>query len=147
MDNLSVAVSGPVPPNPAELIESARMTEFMNRMKKEYDFMVIDTPPIAIVTDALLLKDLVDIHVFVIRHGYSSKQVLQLVEDLYTKRGLKNMTLLVNDVQTKGIMAIPTGMVMAMATVMVTAMVMNTVIMMRKLHRCAQNPEKAQEDY
>ncbi len=102
VQHLFVAVSGPVPPNPAELIGSARMTAFMNTMKQQYDYIIIDTPPVAIVTDALLLKELVDIHVFVVRHGYSDKQVLKLIEDLYTKRGITSMALFINDVQTKG---------------------------------------------
>jgi tyrosine-protein kinase Etk/Wzc len=100
--NLFVAVSGPVPPNPAELIESASMENFIITTKQLYEFIIIDTPPVAIVTDALLLKEMVDIYIFVVRHGYSGKLVLKLIEDLYTQRGITNLTLLVNDVLTKG---------------------------------------------
>jgi tyrosine-protein kinase Etk/Wzc len=102
IQNLFVAVSGPVPPNPAELIESAPMMNFINSLKQQYDYIIIDTPPVAIVTDALLLKEMVDIYVFVVRHGFSDKQVLKLIENLYTKRGITNLALLVNDVLTKG---------------------------------------------
>jgi tyrosine-protein kinase Etk/Wzc len=102
IQNLFVAVSGPVPPNPAELIESAPMMNFINSLKQQYDYIIIDTPPVAIVTDALLLKEMVDIYVFVVRHGFSDKQVLKLIENLYTKRGITNLALIVNDVLTKG---------------------------------------------
>ena len=53
--NLYYATSGPVPPNPAELIESEKMHEFLEEAKKRFDYIIVDTPPIAIVTDALLV--------------------------------------------------------------------------------------------
>ena len=102
IDNLYIANAGPVPPNPAELIGTEQMIRFFDNIKKDFNFIIIDTPPVAIVTDALLLKDMVDIYIFVIRHGYSTKQVLQLVDDLYNKKDVKNMALLINDVQVKG---------------------------------------------
>ncbi|NJK87234.1 MAG: CpsD/CapB family tyrosine-protein kinase [Bacteroidales bacterium] len=102
VENLFVANAGPIPPNPAELIGSEKMIKYIDMVKKEYDYVIIDTPPVAIVTDALLLKNIVDVYVFVIRHNYSTKQVLQLVDDLFNKRDMKNLSLLVNDVQVKG---------------------------------------------
>ncbi len=97
--NLFIAVSGPVPPNPAELIETSRMDEFITRAKNEFDIVVLDTPPIAIVTDALLLTHFSDAFIFVIRQNYSTKSVLQLVDDLYTKREMNNVGILINDVK------------------------------------------------
>ncbi|HBH48913.1 MAG TPA: tyrosine protein kinase, partial [Bacteroidales bacterium] len=102
VDNLAIVISGPVPPNPAELIGSERLVDFIDSMKKEFDYIVIDTPPIAIVTDALLIKDLINTYVFVIRHNYSDRSVLKLVDELYTRRGVANMSILVNDIQVKG---------------------------------------------
>lgn len=96
--NLFIAVSGPVPPNPAELIETPRMDEFITRARNEFDIVILDTPPIAIVTDALLLTHFSDAFIFVIRQNYSTKSVLQLVDDLYTKREMNNVGILINDV-------------------------------------------------
>ena len=102
IENLFIANAGPIPPNPAELVGSEGMVKFMEKMKKEFDYVVIDTPPVAIVTDALLLKNQVDIYIFVIRHGYSTKNMLQLIDDLYNKKDMKNIAILVNDVHAKG---------------------------------------------
>jgi tyrosine-protein kinase Etk/Wzc len=99
VNNLYISPSGPVPPNPAELIETRRMDEFITEAKKEFDVIILDTPPIAIVTDALLLTHFSDAFIFVIRQNYSTKPVLQLVDDLYNKRSLNNVGILINDVK------------------------------------------------
>jgi len=102
INNLFVATSGPVPPNPAELIGAEEMAVFIDKLKKDFDNIIIDTPPVAVVSDALLLKDFVDIYLFMVRQDFSNKNVLQLLNNLYTKRDIKNMYILINDVQVKG---------------------------------------------
>jgi capsular exopolysaccharide synthesis family protein len=99
VNNLYIAPSGPVPPNPAELIETPRMDEFITKAKNDFEVIILDTPPIAIVTDALLLTHFSDAFIFVIRQNYSTKPVLQLVDDLYHKRSLNNVGILINDVK------------------------------------------------
>ena len=86
--NLHIANAGPIPPNPAELIGTKRMANLMAKIRREFDYVIIDTPPIAIVTDALLLKNQSDLYIFVIRHGYSTKNVLQLIRMRYNNRVL-----------------------------------------------------------
>jgi len=100
--NLFYAPSGTIPPNPAELIESSKMAEFIQKAKEEYDYIIIDTPPIAVVTDALLLAPLADINIFVIRQRYSSKNTLELIQDLYEGKKLKNLSILLNDISLTG---------------------------------------------
>ncbi len=100
--NLDVVTSGPVPPNPAELLSSDRLRQFINRARNEYDFIILDTPPIAIVTDTLILKDLLDAFIFVIRHNFSDKQVVGLVNSIYDKHLIKNTGVVVNDIQVRG---------------------------------------------
>jgi capsular exopolysaccharide synthesis family protein len=100
--NLFYASSGPIPPNPAELIEGSLMKEFLDRAKKEYDYIIIDTPPVAIVTDALLLAKYVDINLFIVRQRYSSRNTLELVEQLRIKGELKNMGIIINDISLSG---------------------------------------------
>lgn len=102
INNLWFAQSGPVPPNPAELIESAEMTGFITRSKKEFDYIVIDTPPVAIVTDALLVSPLTDFYTFVIRQRYSSKNTLELVEDLHNNKNIKSLGVVINDINLSG---------------------------------------------
>jgi tyrosine-protein kinase Etk/Wzc len=100
--NLFYANSGPVPPNPAELIDGERMKIFIEKAKKEYDYIFIDTPPIAVVSDTLLLARFVDVNIFVVRQRYSSKNTLELIQDLYKEEKLKNMGIVINDISLTG---------------------------------------------
>jgi len=97
--NLDIAFSGPIPPNPAELIESDRMREFLEEAKTVYDFVIIDTPPVAIVTDALLLGTHVDAFLYNIRQNYTVKGALKLLNELSKANNLKNLSIIVNDVK------------------------------------------------
>ncbi len=99
--NLFLALSGPVPPNPAELIESERMKQFFEKAATEFDYIVIDTPPIAVVTDALLINEIADAYLYIVRQSFSSKNVLKLLDDAKKEGNLKNLGIILNDVQIK----------------------------------------------
>ncbi len=103
VDNLFICPSGPTPPNPAELIDSKRMKEFMDYARKNYDYIILDTPPVAMVTDALLISPESDITVFVVRHSFSKKNVLNMINELYQQKKIENLSLLINDIRPKGI--------------------------------------------
>lgn len=100
--NLWFTPTGPVPPNPAELIESPIMSEFIRKAKEKFDFILIDTPPVAIVTDALLVTSFTDLYIFVIRQRYSSKNTLGLIEELHKNENLKNLGIIINDINISG---------------------------------------------
>lgn len=102
IENLFYAPSGPVPPNPAELIETEKMAKFMEKAKKEYDFIIFDTPPVAIVTDALLLAGYADVNLFIVRQRYTSRNTLSLIEQLRNHGELKNMAIIINDISLTG---------------------------------------------
>lgn len=102
INNLFVATSGPIPPNPAELLSSEKMKEFIRLARSKFDYIILDTPPVAIVTDTLTMKDLLDAFIFVIRHNFSDKQVVELVNSVYSKHLIKNTGVVVNDIQIKG---------------------------------------------
>jgi len=102
IENLFYAPSGPVPPNPAELLETELLKEFLERAKKEFDYIIIDTPPVAIVTDALLLARYVDINLFIVRQRYSSRNTLDLIEQLNKNGELKKMAIIINDISLTG---------------------------------------------
>lgn len=101
IDNLYFAPSGPIPPNPAELLGSKRMEEFVGWARDNFDFVVIDSPPVAIVSDAFLIARFTDANLFVMRFGYSSKEVLNLLNDIYKHHEVRNLALVVNDFQPK----------------------------------------------
>ncbi|MFC2132448.1 GumC family protein [Bacteroidota bacterium] len=97
--NLSIVISGPVPPNPAELIEGETFAKFIERAKKEFDYIVLDTPPLALVTDALLISKYSDIMLFVIRQNYSQKNVLKFIEEIQSKKQIGKFQIVINDVK------------------------------------------------
>ncbi len=102
VEGLSIVVSGPVPPNPAKLLEIQALEDFFIYARKHFDFIIIDTPPIALVSDALLLSRHSDINLFVIRQNYSHKDVLDLINDLNKKPNIQEFNILINDVKVPG---------------------------------------------
>lgn len=102
IDNLWFAPSGPVPPNPAELIGSPRMAEFIAKARGEFDTVIIDTPPVGIVTDALLLSQLANVTLFVVRQKYTTRGSVQLLDEIYRKGEMSNVAILVNDISASG---------------------------------------------
>lgn len=99
---LDIALSGPVPPNPAELIESDDMKRFLKEAKEKYEFIVIDTPPVAVVTDALLLTEISDTFLYVMRQNYSSKNVIRIIKEVKEKTEVKNLLIILNDAGITG---------------------------------------------
>ncbi len=75
--NLSAIASGPIPPNPAELLSSPKMKEMINLLGKSYDHIIIDSPPIVNVTDPIILSTLVDGAIMVIHSGKTTRTVVQ----------------------------------------------------------------------
>lgn len=89
IDNLDVLTSGPKPPNPSELLGSNRMVGIIEEMKKDYDLVLFDMPPVVAVTDAQVLASRTDAAIMVIREKVADKQALikakQLLEIVDTK--------------------------------------------------------------
>ena len=100
--NLKVMPSGPVPPNPAELIDSEAMRTLLAKAREQFDIIILDTPPIGMVTDALLLSRVSDLSLFILRQNYSSKNILELFEDIYIKSEAGKMGIILNDMKQKG---------------------------------------------
>jgi len=82
-DGLSVLASGPIPPNPSELLGSDAMAEFIAEAREEYEMVIIDTPPVLPVTDGVVTSILADGVLLVVRHGHTRReQVLSSIESL-----------------------------------------------------------------
>ncbi len=97
VDNLYFMPSGPIPPNPAELLGTSRMEELMGWARQNFDYIVVDSPPVAIVSDVFLIARFTDANLFVVRFGYSSREVLNLINDIYKHHEVRNLALVVND--------------------------------------------------
>ena len=78
------------------------MDEFFKYARDKFDYIILDTPPIAIVTDALLSSKRCDINIFVIRQNFTSKGILPLIEEIYQKKEMKNLSLIINDLKIGG---------------------------------------------
>ncbi|MGQ1890289.1 GumC family protein [Thermophagus sp. OGC60D27] len=100
IDGLSIVTSGPVPPNPAELLQSDRMTEFLQSARERFDVIILDTPPLALVSDTLLITGTADLTLFVVRQRYSRKQAIEFLNHLAEAGRIKKSGILVNDVIT-----------------------------------------------
>ncbi len=102
VDNFYVIPSGPIPPNPAELMSGRSMEQLFAQLKHDFDYIVVDAPPVGIVTDALLLKDIADILLYIVRHNFTTKQQLNIVQELYDDKRFKRIAVVINDVSLKG---------------------------------------------
>ncbi len=76
IDSMDVITSGDIPPNPSELLSSNRMAQVMAQLKKKYDYIVVDLPPVTVVSDALAISKNLDGVVIVVRGGVSEKKIL-----------------------------------------------------------------------
>ena len=100
-ENLDVITAGAIPPNPGELLLSPKLPEMIGLLKKEYDFIIFDTPPIGLVSDAIVITKLSDLNFFILRQNYSKKDYLLQLNQLYEEQKIKNIVLIFNDVNEK----------------------------------------------
>lgn len=96
--NLDVITAGPVPPNPMELISGDRTKQLFDQLKLKYDYIFVDTPPIGMVADAILLLKYSDVNIYVVRHNWTLKKMLSNVVSNIRKRGITNFNIIINDI-------------------------------------------------
>ena len=97
IDSLDVIASGPTPPNPAELLDSKKMRDLIMELNKTYDYVIIDTPPIGLVTDGVILMQHADVNLYVVRHNYSKTSALNVINNLYRQKQVENVHIIIND--------------------------------------------------
>ncbi|MEM9672862.1 MAG: polysaccharide biosynthesis tyrosine autokinase [Bacteroidota bacterium] len=98
IDNLDFIPAGPTPPNPAELIGSKHFTKLLEEVKKRYDLVVIDTPPVGLVTDGILVMEKVDVPLYVVRANFSRKVFLKTLDRIQFTRNYEHLGLILNSV-------------------------------------------------
>jgi capsular exopolysaccharide synthesis family protein len=89
--------SGPIPPNPAELLALEKTENLVNALKEQYDYIIIDTPPLAQVTDGFLLMERADIVVIVARCNYSKKSIFSIIMKDLRQKNISNVCIVLND--------------------------------------------------
>lgn len=96
---LEVLPSGLMPPNPAELLMKEAMEVVMDVLKSSYDYIVIDTAPLGLVSDAKALIKFSNCNLFLIRQNYTVKETVKHIDEIYEQKIIKNMYVLFNDVK------------------------------------------------
>ncbi|WP_295180472.1 exopolysaccharide transport family protein [uncultured Christiangramia sp.] len=95
---VDVVLSGPIPPNPAELLMNDRMESLIEKSRANYDYIIVDTAPTMIVTDTLLISQLADYTLYVTRADYTEKALLDFPKELRKQGKLKGLAVILNDI-------------------------------------------------
>ena len=98
--NLNLVMSGPIPPNPAELIENGQFEKFLEQAKERYDYIIIDNAPSFIVTDGILIGKKANLNLFVVRLNKSYKDHLKVINNLGGNGATNKIGIVVNDIKS-----------------------------------------------
>jgi len=98
--NLYFINSGPVPPNPAELLLQPEMDKLMDYLKGKFEYIILDTPPVGLITDAQILGKYAHTSLYIVRHEYTLKDQIKLLDNYYQGKRLPNLGVVLNDIIT-----------------------------------------------
>jgi tyrosine-protein kinase Etk/Wzc len=98
VENLYVIPCGPIPPNPAELLLDEKVAELFVYLRANFDMVIIDSAPVGLVSDAVVLSAFADATLYIMRQNYTLKKQLNLINEYYLNKKLPKMSLLLNDV-------------------------------------------------
>lgn len=101
-ENLYVIPCGPIPPNPAEMLLNPKLTELFETISEMFDVVIVDTAPVGLVSDAIMLGKYADATLYVVRHNYTYKKQLQLFNEVYENEKLPKASIVINDIDVSG---------------------------------------------
>lgn len=96
--NLDLLMAGPIPPNPGEIVTRPSLEKVLNLLKENYDYILVDTAPVGLVTDTLQIGKLVDATVFMCRADYTPKAAFNAINMFKAEKKLKNMAIVINGI-------------------------------------------------
>lgn len=99
--NMFIISSGPLPPNPAETLMNKHVPNLIEELKREFDYILMDAPPVGIIADAQLLSTYADVTLYLVRQKITQKDQLKIVEELYLTNKMRNLGIVVNDIVSK----------------------------------------------
>jgi capsular exopolysaccharide synthesis family protein len=99
IDNLSTIVCGPIPPNASELILNNRMQDLIAYAKANFDYLILDTPPIGLITDGIVLMKYTDANIFVLNTGYTNKRSVENAEEIFKINNIEKVSYILNGVK------------------------------------------------
>jgi tyrosine-protein kinase Etk/Wzc len=97
--NLDFVLSGPIPPNASELVLSKKIDVLLEELKAEYDYILIDTPPLALISDALVLMNKANLSFCVLNTQKATKQGVRFLEETFTQNDISHVSLLLNNIK------------------------------------------------
>ena len=100
-EGLFLISSGPLPPNPTELLMDGRMSLLMQRLRQDFDVVVLDAPPVGVVTDGLLMKEYVNVTLFLARVGVTPKKSINYIREMIEAGKMPRLHLIINGIDPK----------------------------------------------
>lgn len=97
-NNLDLLMAGPIPPNPAELVARTSLDDIMGNLREMYDYILIDTAPVGLVTDTLQISRVADVTVYMCRADYTPKESFELINSLAAEKKLPTMCVVLNGI-------------------------------------------------
>ena len=102
LDNgVDIITAGPVPPNPSELLSGKKLREMVGELRSSYDYIIIDSAPVGMVSDTFAMGELADATVYVTRANYTTRTDVTFLNEVYTTHRLPRMAVVVNGTQSK----------------------------------------------
>ena len=98
LNNLDFITAGPIPPNPSELIINGKIKNILEELKQSYDVIIVDNPPVGLVTDGISIIQNADYPVYIFRAEYSKKNFIQNVDRLFNEFRLTRLSIILNGV-------------------------------------------------
>lgn len=99
--NLDIITSGPIPPNPSEILINNRMDKLLEELRTQYEYIIIDTPPLGLVSDALNIITYVDTTLYLVRQNFTKKGMLSFINEKYKSGEVKNINFVLNYFERK----------------------------------------------
>lgn len=96
-ESFDVLLAGSIPPNPTEILMSQKLDELFVQLKSDYDFILVDTAPVSLVSDTLIVAKHADTFVYVVRANHLDKRMLNIADSMHREGKLPNMAFLLND--------------------------------------------------
>lgn len=100
-ENLYVLPSGPIPPNPSELLLDSRINDMFSWLRDNFEVIIIDTAPVGMVSDAMTLGKFANCTLYLVRQGHTMKKQVLLIDELYKESKLPKVSVIINDVKLK----------------------------------------------
>jgi capsular exopolysaccharide synthesis family protein len=101
--NLDILVGGPIPPNPSELLMSDKLKSLVEELRNRYHYVILDCPPIGLVTDGLIISEHADTVIYLTRQNVTEAKSLAYINDLYQSKKMRSVSVLFNDVKRSSV--------------------------------------------